>query len=257
MACRIARTREWAVRITHEASYYDVNSFVTLTFSEDYLPPSGSLDKRYLQLFFKRMRKNLNEQIKYFACGEYGEVNKRPHYHAIIFGYWPEDAELHERTKNGPVFKSRSLSELWPYGFSTVANVEYESIAYVTGYIEKKLNGEKAKEEYIGLTPPFQIQSHGIGERWILDNEKWVRDNGGIRLRGKTVGIPRFYAKKVNLSDVLKKQEEERKENLSNSLKKMGYTSPEEQHFAEEDNAEYKKQQLEGYEKLFKRRKEL
>lgn len=44
-----------------------------------------TLCKRDLQLFFKRLRKRTHEKIKYYAVGEYGTDNWRPHYHAIIF----------------------------------------------------------------------------------------------------------------------------------------------------------------------------
>ena len=85
--CRIAKRREWTLRLIHESVYWEDSVFLTLTYSDDYLPKNGSLDKRQLQLFIKRLRKSLNgRSIKYFACGEYGDNTERPHYHLIIFG---------------------------------------------------------------------------------------------------------------------------------------------------------------------------
>lgn len=49
------------------------------------------LSRRDLQLFLKRLRKNIskifsdNAQIRYFACGEYGPVHFRPHFHLLFF----------------------------------------------------------------------------------------------------------------------------------------------------------------------------
>ena len=47
------------------------------------------LRKTDLQLFFKRLRKNLSKysdaKVRYFAMGEYGPVHFRPHYHFLLF----------------------------------------------------------------------------------------------------------------------------------------------------------------------------
>ena len=107
MACRIARAREWASRIIHEMDYWDTSIFITLTYNEEYLPKHGSIHKRDLVLFFKRLRRDLerdNRKIKYFASGEYGDKFGRPHYHAIVFGL-----SLREDDKN-------VVGQNWPYG---------------------------------------------------------------------------------------------------------------------------------------------
>lgn len=67
MECRLAYSREWAIRITHEAQMHDRNCFLTLTYDDD-----------HLQKFFKRLRHHF--EFKYVACGEYGERRRRPHF---------------------------------------------------------------------------------------------------------------------------------------------------------------------------------
>jgi len=51
---------------------------------------ADSLIKRDVQLFIKRLRKEQDSRgsskIKYYLVGEYGDLTKRPHYHAAIFG---------------------------------------------------------------------------------------------------------------------------------------------------------------------------
>ena len=85
LACRIARTREWTVRLLHESEFWEDTIFVTLTYDDEHLPSDRSLVPRDLTLFFKRLRKDLGDRkIKYYACGEYGDTFGRPHYHAII-----------------------------------------------------------------------------------------------------------------------------------------------------------------------------
>ena len=49
--CKADRARVWAIRCYHEASQYDVSSFLTLTYDDAHLPADGLLDKSHLQLF--------------------------------------------------------------------------------------------------------------------------------------------------------------------------------------------------------------
>ena len=44
VGCRLERSRQWTVRVMHEASLHWNNCFVTLTYREDNLPPGASLD---------------------------------------------------------------------------------------------------------------------------------------------------------------------------------------------------------------------
>ncbi len=115
------------------------NSFITLTYDDDHLPSDGSLRAADLQKFFKRLRKSLSpHKIRFYGCGEYGEQFKRPHYHAIIFGYDFPDKEFHSKENGNPIFHSPELAKIWPFGFNTVGHVSYESAAYVARYVTKK-----------------------------------------------------------------------------------------------------------------------
>ena len=95
--CLKRRVSHWAYRLVIESrARLSVPSFVTLTYAPQNMPITKNgfmtLEKRDLQLFFKRLRKanaqryNIFEPIKYFAAGEYGTHTKRPHYHIIMFG---------------------------------------------------------------------------------------------------------------------------------------------------------------------------
>ena len=106
IGCRLERSRQWAIRCVHEASMYNDNRFVTLTYNDENLDKKGSLDKRDFVLFMKRLRKEFEDErkIRFFHCAEYGEICKhcqkhktvctcgnytaalgRPHHHAILF----------------------------------------------------------------------------------------------------------------------------------------------------------------------------
>lgn len=179
IGCRLERSRQWAVRCVLEASMHKENCFVTLTYNDDNLPPDLSLDKRVFQLFMKRLRKRVKVPIRFFACGEYGEKLQRPHYHVILFGIdlRKEEKECQHFSclSSRFVLSSRSLllstnilSELWPYGFSSVGTCTFESAAYVARYCLKKVTGKAGKAFYEGRTPPFVLMSNrpGIAKPW-------------------------------------------------------------------------------------------
>lgn len=198
IGCRLEKSRQWAVRCVHEATLHQENCFITLTYNPKSLPPNGSLDKRALTLFFKRVRKKFGEGIRYFACGEYGEQLQRPHYHIIFFGFKPPDLKPWSY-KNGIIlYRSPAIEKLWPFGFSTIGNVTFESCAYVSRYVLKKITGDKAEEHYKGREPEYIVMSRrpGIGREWLekykddVYNYDYVVIRGGIKCRP-----PRYYDK--------------------------------------------------------------
>ena len=90
--CRINRRREWVGRMILEAKEHLFSSFVTLTYDDEHMPKDGSLCKKHLQQFIRRLRKALYpRKIRYYAVGEYGDKSWRPHYHLIVFGLSPDE----------------------------------------------------------------------------------------------------------------------------------------------------------------------
>lgn len=179
MACRINRGQEWSTRIMHELDGVRRGSFLTLTYDDEFLPARGSLVKAHLQGFIKRLR-NYNE-FKYYGVGEYGDNTKRPHYHVIIIG------------------SDDNFMDAWGYGFGYRGSITWDSINYVTSYIQKKLYGPRAKEEYGERLAPFALMSKGMGLRFINDpyNRDQIMLHLGVRRNGKTVRAPRYYMKKI------------------------------------------------------------
>lgn len=195
-ACRISRSREWAVRMIHETDFYEDTVFLTLTYNDEHLPRNNGLEKRELQNYFKRLRKSLKDlKIKYYASGEYGEKNGRPHYHAIIYGLSLKDHEIQYRQGSYSCTGGKLYDAWHPRGFVTLGNVTYDSARYVADYIQKKqfaLNAIGKPEQ------PFNLMSKGIGERYVKANEKQLRDNISITLRGVKMTIPKYYKKKLD-----------------------------------------------------------
>lgn len=207
--CRLNHARQWAIRCTHEAQYYDEelklpSCFITLTFNSDYLLKREnplSLNKRDFQLFMKRLRKKYpNIPIRYYHSGEYGEKNGRPHYHAIIFGVNFNDRILW-KSKPHKLYTSETLNGLWPYGYSTIGNVSFETASYTARYIMKKRYGEDASSHYNNRIPEYSTMSlgngkdtFGLGYGFFKKYKKDIYPNDYVVTRyGFKVKPPRYY----------------------------------------------------------------
>lgn len=209
MGCRLERSRQWAVRMMHEAKLYDENCFVTLTYDGQNVPQDNSLNLRHLQLFMKRLRKSLPQRLRFFACGEYGDQHGRPHYHAIIFNHQFPDLSLFTIQNNKRIYTSSILTNLWQMGHCTTAAVEFESAAYVARYCTKKINGDLAASHYYRVSPidgqaysvkpEFAVMSRrpGLGAAWLEQFKSDVYPSGFIVVNGVPQAPPRFYKSKL------------------------------------------------------------
>lgn len=203
IGCRLSRQRAWAIRCMHESSCHEVSSFVTLTYDDSHLV-SPSLNYSDFQRFMYRLRRKLGP-TRFFMCGEYGSLNWRPHFHALLFGRTFTDG-----VKCGKdIMSSSVLSSLWPFGFASFGNVTYQSAAYVAGYACKKVTGARAVEHYkrvdvatgeiLQLRPEFGKMSlkPGIGYDWFRKywKEVYLARDGVVLHGGRTVPAPRYYDK--------------------------------------------------------------
>lgn len=197
IGCRLERSRQWAIRCVHEASLYESNSFITLTYAPIHLPPSGTLIKKHFQDFMKRLRKSYSEKIRYFHCGEYGESLGRPHYHACLFNLDFADKYLWKQTPGGPLYVSESLNEIWGKGFCVVGDVTFDSAAYVARYITKKITGEPAEAHYNGKLPEYTTMSRrpGIGRGWYEKFRVDTYPSDSVISRQREMKPPKFYDK--------------------------------------------------------------
>lgn len=207
--CLQEKRRQWTVRCMMEADTTEVSSFVTLTYDDTHDP--GSLQYRDLVNFFKRCRKFF--AFRYFACGEYGRINYRPHYHALMFGYRPMDLEVLSQKGKTVLYRSGQIERLWKFGFSTVGDVAYESCAYVAGYVLKKLQRPAGVElvnpntgEY--LSPEFRVMSRrpGLGASWLEANKSETLRDDTIYIGGHTMMPPRFFDSRLNEAEILEQR---------------------------------------------------
>lgn len=205
VGCRLERSRQWAMRCIHEASLHKDNVFITLTYDDANCP--DGLEHRHFQLFMKRLRK-IRPNVRYYMCGEYGENFGRPHFHAILFNCAFPDATLWKRTtSNSLIYRSATLEALWPFGYSSFGGVTFESAAYVSRYVMKKITGKPADAHYTSVNtytaevftrrPEYNRMSlkPGIGATWydkyasdVFPHDRVIRD-------GTPSKPPRYYDK--------------------------------------------------------------
>lgn len=208
IGCRLERSRQWATRLVHELSFHEDSSFITLTYSDAYLPPGGTLVLKHFQDFMKRLREASPTPIRFFHAGEYGEKRKRPHYHAIIFGhsFMSSRYALKTSDRGDVTWRSPLLDSLWEFGESRIGSVTFESCAYVARYICKKISGPSARMHYestdsrfpgeiFDLKPEYATMSRrpGIG---YLHFQKYVNNiypRDTVLSRGVSAKPPRFY----------------------------------------------------------------
>lgn len=215
--CRINKTAQWNIRLQYELQDWIYSSFVTLTYNDDNLPKDMSLHKEHLQAFIKRLRYYYPDDFKYYSVGEYGELelkychpldselcrlgkikyHGRPHYHLIIFGMKPFD----DVSKNAvwESWKQCDKELIFNDEHKSVANAEYDSINYVTDYVQKKQYSVNGFKEYGNSMPPFAIMSKGLGLHGFMQDMESVKRQGFINLHGIKFPIPRYFCDKFGI----------------------------------------------------------
>lgn len=218
IGCRAAHAESWAARCAHELQYHARSCFVTLTYSDEHLPEGGTLVKRHAQLFLKRLRKRFEpHRLSYFGCGEYGSELARPHYHFILFGVDFDDKRHFKKGTGGKgsISTSATLDELWPYGFCTVGNANYQTACYTAKYVTKKITGEAAEKHYGGRLPEFLLVSTkpAIGARWFAANHTDTFPTDSVISNGREISVPRYYDKLLRRkeAELLKSVKHERR----------------------------------------------
>jgi len=198
----------------HESSLHESNCVVTLTYDEDHLPADGSLDKLAFPGFIRRLRRR-GASARYFHCGEYGERELRPHYHACLFGFDFGDKVQCEASKSGAdQWVSAELERLWPFGMSKVGTLNFESAAYIARYVTKKVTGQRAAAHYervnpltgelVQVEPEFATMSRrpGIGAGWFAKFGEEVFPSDEVIVRGRSCRPPRYYEERLSEGDL-------------------------------------------------------
>lgn len=230
--CKMRRVNSWVFRLLQEQKVAVSSHFITLTYDTRFVPISDNgfmtLKKSDYQNFMKRLRKLWYQKypdsppIKYYACGEYGTQNLRPHYHAIIFNLVDESLVADAWALGGEML-----------GQIHIGQVTGDSIAYTMKYIDKpKQPRRHARDDRVS---EFALMSKRLGANYLtpemVDYHKadlarlYATKDGGHR-----IGLPRYYRNKIYTEQEQKKQVEiiqdlgERQEIVARSeFDRLGY----------------------------------
>ena len=213
----------------HEAQSHDDNCFITLTYDDYHMPRlftggPGTLLKKDFQNFMKRLRKLLApRKIRYYMCGEYGDKDQRPHYHACVFGFDPQDKQLFAVNLDNHIYTSEMMSDTWGRGFVTIGSLTFQSAAYVARYVMKKRTGPLAHDHYLRcdnygvaywLEPEYNTMSRrpGIGRDWYekYKDDLFPSDEVPVPGSGVHKKVPRYYETILKSEDELQHEEVKR-----------------------------------------------
>lgn len=185
---------------------HEISCFVTLTYDDANLPPGQTLVKSHFQSFMKRLRKFHGAPIRYFHCGEYGEKDARPHYHALLYGIDFADKVFHTRNHDGDtIWKSATLEKIWGKGFCTIGRLNFKTAAYTARYIFKKVTGDSAAAHYESIDPdtgeifnrlPEYITMSlkpAIGATWYQRYKTDVFPSDFLIHEGRKMVPPKYY----------------------------------------------------------------
>lgn len=208
---------------------HEENSFLTLTFDDQHLPVDYSVSTRDMQLFMKKLRKQVQpKQVRFYLGAEYGDLNQRPHYHIILFGHDFSDKKHFKKNHQGQwLYTSSSLDKLWPYGHASLGDVTFESAAYVARYCTKKIGGDQADAHYLRVhplhgficrvKPEFSLMSRrpGIGQSWFDKYRSDVFPSDQCIVNGRAVSMPRYYLKQLTEEEATQVSRNRRKKALA------------------------------------------
>lgn len=234
--CEERKGKEWQTRCACESVYSTSPvMFVTNTYNSLYLPEDG-VNKRDLQLYFKRLRKifdnhGLEHDMRYFAVSEYGE-DGRPHYHILFWNLpkvhiWKlirmlEDAWSFEIDKSR-YYQLKDYERIKRYELKynrharkkELVNVYRERIGIIKAELARDKSGSYCAL-YMGdksnplkyKNPTFYLASRGkggLGTKWLTENAELYRtksDMTSVELPNpngkgtKHYRIPKFFINK-------------------------------------------------------------
>lgn len=245
IGCRLDYAKAWSERLMIELQTHKSAYFATITYNDAHLPTVaytspetgeiglriGTLQKRDIQLFIKRLRKNTGQKLRYYCAGEYGSQTLRPHYHMIIFGLELDDLVPYSRNGQGNVlYTSATVQNAWldtegvPIGYIILGEVTKESCEYTARYCMKKVDTDQSWYDERGMQREFTLMSTKPGiARGYYDTHPDCLDYEHINLStaqgGIKVKVPKYFWR------VSEEQDPERLKNHKNANKKRAVDS--------------------------------
>jgi hypothetical protein len=182
---------------------------VTLTYSSEFGPLSNSLRPLQVQRWLKRLREAAKpRKLRFFLQGEYGDDGERPHYHAVLYGL--ELPLEHIKDYRCKCSTCLLLRNTWGLGFVYADHVSWEALAYICGYVLKKMT-RKGDPRLAGRAPEFARMSlrPGLGATAMSDVAGTLSDAQGAKAVSSLGDVPfvlQHGRKKLPLGRYLRRQ---------------------------------------------------
>lgn len=201
--CLKKRAMDWCFRLEHENRVSKSSCFITLTYEQPPLTENGipTLCRSDLTNFIKRLRKSTHEKLKYYAVGEYGTKNRRPHYHIILFNY-----------PMRKLLRASSILDIWKGGtwyHAIPGHIQIDacnsaSIGYVANYCQVG-TFRPDHRYYDGLiddrVPHYSVMSKKMGLSYLSSNvyRYHVRTLSAFVTRpgGSIQRLPKYFRDKI------------------------------------------------------------
>lgn len=224
--CTKAKINSWLFRLDKELEISINPLFITLTYEEDKLTWTNqgekTLVKNDVQLFLKRLRKAYEKnhpnapKLKYYLCGEYGTLTKRPHYHLILFNL--VNADLVHTT--------------WQQGFTMSLPLRSGGTAYVLKYMSKPRQRRNKNSE---LQPEFSLMSKRLGANYLtnamINYHKSTPKHAHVtNKQGHKLPLPKYYKELIYTEEeresVTKYLQTRIEKNIKTSLERLKQRYP-------------------------------
>lgn len=263
IGCRLDYSKTWATRAMLEAMQWEENYFITLTYDDKHKPYNwqmpdletgqiytdpgnwnGYLNPDDMKHFMYRLRTDYARKFKHrgirmMYCGEYGEDTKRPHYHAILFNMPipANELKVYKQTYTKDFLYTWDwLTEEWGKGNVIIAEVTWNTCAYVARYMCKKQKGPTSSEYYAsrGQTPEFMRVSNrpGLARQYYEEHKKEIYAGDELIIKGRNgkpvcIKPPKYFDnlfKEFN-KEYMEELKERRSEACQTSEKLKGKTT--------------------------------
>lgn len=235
--CLERKRQTWILRAEYEMRSFKYCYFVSLSYSDEYLPyesytrkergvPVNSISTGEsvlcpydLRKFFERFR-HLCGNFSYFACGEYGSENftKRPHYHICLFtndnwettlmnvrlawSYLRAETphERYLRYKRSKMLGRHIKRDAWDIrNRIPIGRDQVRNLTYkrIT-YVSKYVTKQINSTEVV---PPFYRCSNGLGKCFLDSQEcqilKSENKHYAYLQSGLPCALPRYYSQRM------------------------------------------------------------